>query len=130
MAVGGAVSVAVTLNGVYNALRVDFRQDSLLTAAYCLLPILCSPVFLLVRPVGRASLALTVMAIGFLATNAALNWRTCAELGYCISVTATVLKTLKTHLALAFFAVAAISLIAERVDERRKGADRKLKVKS
>ena len=90
---------------------------SVLTGAYCLLPILCFPVFLLVRPARRAALLL-VMAGGFLAAYSAINWRTCSELRYCTSVISTLLETLKTRLALAFFSVAAISLIAEAIDDR------------
>jgi hypothetical protein len=121
MLLGGIASAGVTLHGIYNALRVDLRQDSLLTGAYCLLPILCFPVFLLVRPARRAALLLAAMALGFLAAYSALSWRTCAELGYCTSIVATVWETLKTRISLTFLAVAAISLTAARVDDRRSG---------
>jgi hypothetical protein len=117
MLLGAIVSAGVTLHGIYNALRVDFSQDSLLSSTYCLLPILCFPVFVLVRPASRAAFLLAVLACGFLVAYSALNWRTCAELGYCTSILATVLETLSTRQVLGFLAVAAISLIAEKVDD-------------
>ena len=75
--------------------------------------------FLLLRPARRAALLLALLAYAFWAVYSVLNWRTCAELGYCGSVVSTVLLTLKTRMVLAFFAVAAISFIADAIDDRR-----------
>jgi hypothetical protein len=113
----GIISVGVTLNGVWSALRVDFRQDTVLSIVYCALPILCFPLFLLVRPPRRAAVLLSLMALTYLGAYSALNWRTCSELGYCISVTATVMQTLSTNMVLAFFAVVILSLLAQLVDD-------------
>src|SRR6516164_1353519 len=96
MVVGSLISTGVTLNGIYQVYAIDLRQGPLLAGAYCLLPILCFPVFLLVRPAGRAAFLLLILACGFLAVCSTLNWRTCSELGYCVSVTSTVLQTMKT----------------------------------
>jgi hypothetical protein len=127
--IGGVIGAFVTLNGIYNVLRIDLRQDSLLTGAYCLLPILCFPVFFLVRPARRAAFLLAIMACGFLAAYSALNWRTCSELGYCTSVITTVLETLRTRLTLAFFAIAVISFTAEKINDRSSGIGQKAKSK-
>jgi hypothetical protein len=118
MVVGSVISTGVTLNGIYQAYAIDLRQGPLLAGAYCLLPILCFPVFLLVRPAGRATFLLLILACGFLAVCSALNWRTCAELSYCVSATSTALQTLKTPSVLAFFGAAAIAFAAKTIDDR------------
>lgn len=118
LALAGVLSAGVTLYGMYSAIRVDFRQDTVLTVAYCTLPFLCLPVFLVFRPPHRAASLLTFMALTYLGVYSALNWRTCSALGYCESVTATVLLTLSTNVVLAYFAVVALSLLAQLVDDR------------
>jgi hypothetical protein len=119
MVAGSIVAAVLTLVGLYNGLRVDLREDSLLTGLYCLLPLLVSPVFFLVRPTRRAALLLVIMACGFLVVYSALNWRTCSELGYCASVGHTVLQTLGTRSVMAFFCVACIALIVGRLNDHR-----------
>jgi len=57
------------------------------------------------------------MALTFLGAYAALNWRTCSELGYCESVITTVMQTLSTNMVLAFFGVVILNLIALLVDD-------------
>lgn len=119
VAIGAIASAGISLHGIYQGYAVDFWQNSVLTGAYCLFPLLCFPVFLLMRPARRAALLLALLACAFWAVYSVLNWRTCAELGYCGSVASTVLLTLKTRMVLAFFAVAAISFIADAIDDRR-----------
>jgi hypothetical protein len=51
-------------------------------------------------------------ALGYLTVFSMLDWRTCAELGYCTSVAATVLETLATRPVEATFAVAILNLCA------------------
>ena len=118
LGLAGITSAAVSLYGIYAALQIDLRQDTLLTLIYCALPSLCLPVFFFVRPPSRAAFVLSLMALTYLGAYSALNWRTCSELGYCQSLTATVLQTLSTNVVLAFFAVVILSLMAQLVDDR------------
>ena len=119
MATGGVLSAGVSLYAVYAAYATDFRPNPVLTTAYCILPALCFPTFILVRRARRAATLLAIGALCFLAAYSALNWRTCAELGYCGSIATTVLVTLKTRIVLAFFAVPIIVWIAQSVDDRK-----------
>jgi hypothetical protein len=121
MTLAGILSAGVTLYGVYSANVIDFRQDTILTGLYCLLPFLSFPAFLLVRPAQRSAAMLAVLAVGYVGVFSALNWRTCAELGYCGSVASTVLETLKTRTVLAYFCVAAFRFAAEIVDDQKTG---------
>jgi hypothetical protein len=118
LAFAGILSAGITLHGIVAAIGVDLRQDTLLSLLYCALPVLCFPVFLLVRPASRSAFALSLMALTYLGAYSALNWRTCSELGYCEAVTATVMQTLSTNVVLAFFAVVILTLIAQLVDDR------------
>jgi hypothetical protein len=114
----GILSAGVSLYGLYTAIRIDLRQDTLLSCLYCGLPVLCFPVFLLFRPPSRSAFVLSLMALTYLGAYSALNWRTCSELGYCEALTATVMQTLSTNIVLAFFAVVILTLIAQLVDDR------------
>ena len=58
---GRSVERLVTLGGLYSVYGLDFRQDTVLSVLYCLLPILCFPVFILVRPARRSA----AIACGF-----------------------------------------------------------------
>ena len=118
LAFAGILSAGVTLYGLYAAIRIDLRQDTGLSLLYCALPVLCFPVFLLVRPPSRSAFVLSLMALTYLGAYSALNWRTCSELGYCEAVTATVMQTLSTNIVLAFFAVVILTLVAQLVDDR------------
>ena len=40
----------VSVHGVWSAMSIDLRQDTVLSCVYCAMPVLCFPVFLLVRP--------------------------------------------------------------------------------
>lgn len=115
-AMAGVVSAIVTLSGVYSIYGLDFRQDAVLSVLYCLLPILCFPVFILVRPAIRSTAAIAVCAAAYLVVYSMLNWRTCAAIGYCGSVASTVLETLMTRTASCFFEVALFSFAALIVD--------------
>ncbi|MBS1802824.1 MAG: hypothetical protein JST28_05625 [Acidobacteria bacterium] len=117
LAVAAVVSIGVSIHGVWNAMSVDFRQDTVLTSVYCAMPILCFPVFLLVRPASRSTFLLSLMALTFLGSYSVLNWRTCSELGYCESMMATTMQTLSTDMVLSFFAVVILNLIALLVDD-------------
>lgn len=117
LAVAAVVSLGVSVHGVWNAMSIDFRQDTVLTSVYCAMPILCFPVFFLVRPASRSTFLLSLMALTFLGSYSVLNWRTCSELGYCESIMATTMQTLSTDMVLGFFAVVILNLIALLVDD-------------
>ncbi len=121
MILAGILSAAVTLYGVYSAIAIDFRQDPILTGLYSLLPFLSFPVFLLVRPAQRSAILLAILAVAYAGVFAALNWRTCAELGYCGSVASTVLETLSTRTVLAYFGVAIFRFAAQIADDQTTG---------
>lgn len=117
LCIAGVISAVVSVHGVWSLLSVDLRQDTILTCVYCVAPILCFPVLLLVRPQSRSAILLSLMAITYLGAYSVLNWRTCSELGYCESVIATVMQTLSTNTVLGFFAVVILSLIAMLIDD-------------
>ena len=118
LCIAGIISVAVSIHGVWSILSIDLKQDTVLSCVYCVLPILCFPVLLLVRPQSRSAILLSLMAITYLGAYSVLNWRTCSELGYCESILATVMQTLSTNVVLGFFAVVILSLIAMLIDDR------------
>ena len=118
LALAGILSAGVTLFGIGRSFGVDLRQDTLLSCLYCGLPVLCFPVFLLVRPPRRSAVLLSLMALTYLGAYSALNWRTCSELGYCDSIFATVMQTISINQVLAFFGVVILSLTAQLVDDR------------
>ena len=118
LTLAGILSAGVSVYGVVASIRMDVRQDTLLSCLYCGLPALCFPVFLLVRPPRRAAVVLSLMALTYLGAYSALNWRTCSELGYCDSLMATVMLTLSTNAVLAYFAVVILSLLAHLIDDQ------------
>jgi hypothetical protein len=125
LALAGILSAGVTLSGIGHSFGIDLRQDTLLSLLYCALPVLCFPVFLLVRPPRRAAVLLSLMALTYLGAYSALNWRTCSELGYCQSLVATIFQTLSINIVLAFFAVVILSLLAQLADDHSSLWDRR-----
>ena len=117
LAIAAVLAAGVSVHGVWSAMSIDLRQDTVLSVVYCAMPVLCFPVFFLVRPASRSTFLLSLMALTFLGAYSTLNWRTCSELGYCDSVIATVMQTLSTNMVLAFFAVVILNLIALLVDD-------------
>lgn len=118
LVLAGILSAGVTLNGIWSATGLDFAQDTVLSIVYCAMPILCFPVFLLMRLQSQSGILLSLMAITYVGAYSALNWRTCSELGYCASMLETVAQTLSTNVVLAFFGVVILILIAQLVDDR------------
>jgi hypothetical protein len=116
------LSASVTLHAIYAAWAVDLRANPILTSLYCIFPGLSFLVFLFVRLPRPEAIAQTILAFGYLTTASMLNWRTCAELGYCSTVASTVLETLKTKPILALFAVAIFSFIAIALNESSRSA--------
>lgn len=118
IALAAVLSAVVSAHGIWFAMSIDLRQDTVLSIVYCAMPVLCLPVLLLVRPLSRSTFILSLMALTFLGSYSALNWRTCSELGYCESVIATVMQTLSTNVVLAYFAVVILNLITLLVDDK------------
>jgi hypothetical protein len=121
LSAAGIVSAWVSVHGVWSFLSIDLKQDTAISFIYCALQALCFPVFLLARPVNRAAFVLSLMALVYVAAYSALNWRTCSELGYCVSEIGTVMQTVSTDTVLGFFAVVILSLIAILVDDHSVG---------
>lgn len=114
----GLFSCVVTAYGLRSALGIDIHFDPVLSTLYLALPILSLPVFFLARPFRKLALLQPILAIAYLAAYSALNWRTCASFGFCSSVSATVLLTLRTHSVLAFFAAAILSIATVVTDAK------------
>jgi hypothetical protein len=123
LAVAAVLSLGISMRGVWAAMSIDLRQDTVLSLVYCAMPILCFPVLFLVRPASRSTFLLSLMALTFLGSYSALNWRTCSEMGYCESILATVMQTLSTNIVLGFFAVVILNLIALLVDDHKSAWD-------
>ena len=111
----GACALFVTLHGLRGAYGIEFRTDTLISVVYCAFPIASFFVFLFVKA-PKVEIALHLLiAIGYWSAFSFLNWRTCAELGYCSTVASTVLMTLSTKPVLAAFAVIFFSTAAQRI---------------
>jgi hypothetical protein len=123
------LSASVTLHAVYAAWAVDLRANPILTSLYCIFPGLSFLVFLFVRLPRPEAIIQAILAFGYLITASMLNWRTCAELGYCGTSASTVLETLRTKPILASFAVAILSFIAILLNQgsRRSGAETRVR---
>jgi hypothetical protein len=116
----GVGSAWVTAYGVYAYTGANLSIDTVTMSLYCFLPMLSLPVFLLSFWRHRASVAAHfAMAFAYLISYSMLNWRTCAELGYCSTVAATVRETLVTRPVLITFAVALLNLLTLQLARRK-----------
>jgi hypothetical protein len=114
----GICSIFVSVRGLDGAYGIDFRLDTLVSVLYCAIPIASFFIFLFVKaPKLEAALHL-VIAVGYLSNYSILNWRTCAELGYCETVASTVLETLRTKPVEAAFGVVVFCLAALLLGQR------------
>lgn len=105
------LSFAVSVYGLLPFASADFRQDAAVMILYCVLPVLSFPVTLLFSRSLRWSVALHwILALGYLTAYSLLDWRTCAELGYCQGVLSTVFATLTGRRVQGVFAVAVLNL--------------------
>jgi len=95
---------------------MDLRQNTLLTFAYCALPLLSLPVYLLALGVRKLLPLQAILLVAYLPAYSALNWRTCAELGYCVSFVSVVLTTIATSKVMLFWGVALSSAAAFEVE--------------
>jgi len=116
----GLLSFGMSGHGFYMCAASGLRQDSIAAAFFCLLPGLSFPAFLWsLRERRGANLLHWVLAVCYLAVFSVLNWRTCSELGYCSTVSATVIETLTTRPVEAMFAVAIFGFAALLLDRNR-----------
>ena len=121
----GLLSFAVTAYGVYSFIAADLRQDTALVSLFCLLPALSFPVFLFSMRLPRISNAAQwVIAAAYLAVYSQLDWRTCAEAGYCDGVAGVVLRTLSTWPVEASIAVALLNVAALLLRGKQRPAPR------
>jgi hypothetical protein len=115
----GLCSLFVSIRGLGGAYGIDFRVDTLVSAIYVVLPVSSFFIFLFVKAQKLEVTLHAIVAIGYLTTFSILNWRTCAELGYCGSVASMVFETLRIKPVLAAFGVIVFSFAALLVDARR-----------
>jgi hypothetical protein len=113
----GILSFLVMGWGLYSVMSVDFRLNPALTILYCAIPILCFPLFLLVRLRRKPAWWMGVAGCAFLAVYSMLNWRSCSALAVCGSVAGTVWMTLWTFPVLAFFCTTVASWAAMALRE-------------
>ena len=108
----GLFSCLLTLYGLAAIRGLDLRQNTLLSVVYCALPLLSLPLYLLGLAVRRLLPVQVVLVFAYIPVYFALNWRTCAELGYCGSKASVVFMTIGTPKVLLFLGVALSSLAA------------------
>lgn len=101
----GLCSIFVSVRGLDGAYGIEFRLNTLVSVLYCAIPIASFFIFLFVKAPKLEVALHAVIAVGYLSTYSILNWRTCAELGYCGTVASTVLETLRTKPVEAAFGV-------------------------
>jgi hypothetical protein len=104
-ALAALLSLVVMGHGLVSAVFIDTRFNPVLSILYCVLPILSFPVFVLARLFRKLVVLQVILLLAWIPVYSALNWRTCASLGYCTTVAATVILTLKTPVVLAFIGV-------------------------
>ena len=121
MTVTGILNAVITVYGAYLWISIDFDLNPVLTYLFSTLPLLCFPTFLLVRRPTKSAAIIAILALAYFIVYSVLNWRTCAELGYCTSVLSTVVHTLTTWTVLAFFAVPILTFVAQYVDRPQAG---------
>jgi hypothetical protein len=118
----GVFSGLLAFYGLAAIRGLDLRQNTLLSVAYCALPLLSLPLFLLALAVRRLLPLQALLLLAYIPVYSVLNWRTCAELGYCGSMASVVHMTIATPKVLLFWGVA-LSSLAAFVVERRCGFD-------
>jgi hypothetical protein len=108
----GLCSVFVSVRGLEGAYGIDFRIDALVSTLYVVFPVASFFIFLFIKAPKLEAALHAIVAVGYLTTFSILNWRTCAELGYCGTVASTVVETLKTKPVAASFGVVIFCLAA------------------
>lgn len=115
----GILCMMVSFRGVLSVYGMDFRINPIISTIYCTLPTLSILVFALMKRPRAEFLAHLAIAVGYLASFSFLNWRTCAELGYCSTVAATVWETFRIRPVLYAWGVVLLALLAIVMDLKR-----------
>lgn len=115
-ALTGIFCMIVSFRGALSVYGIDFRINPIISAIYCTLPTLSILVFALVKRPRPEFFAHLTIAAGYLASFSFLNWRTCAELGYCSSVSSTVWETLRIRPMLCAWGVVVLASLAILMD--------------
>jgi hypothetical protein len=111
--VTGVGCLVLSAYGAYLYVASGLQHDSPIVTLFCLFPMLSFPAFLLSFWRIRVAAAMQcALAAGYLTFHSMLDWRTCAELGYCGSVSSTVAGALKARSVEAAFAVAILHVAA------------------
>jgi hypothetical protein len=118
----GLFSCLLTVYGVAAIHGLDLRQNTVLSVFYCALPLLSLPFFFLALAVRKLLPLQVTLVLAYIPVYSALNWRTCAELGYCGSMASVVLMTIVTSKVRLFCGVA-LSSVAAFLVERGDAAD-------
>ncbi len=108
----GIFSCLLTLYGLAAMRGLDFRQNTVLSVAFCALPLLSLPLYLLALAVRKLLPFQAILLLAYIPVYTALNWRSCAELQYCGSIASVILATIMTSKVLLFCGVALASLVA------------------
>jgi len=108
----GVFSCLLTLYGLAAVRGMDLHQNTMLSFAYCALPLLSLPLYLLALAVRKLLPLHAILLLAYIPVYSALNWRTCAELGYCGSIASVVFTTIATSKVLLFWGVALGSFAA------------------
>jgi hypothetical protein len=112
----GLFLVAYGFSAIYG---MDFHENPFLSIAYCALPFLALPALLLGLRWRGLAVVPALLAVTYLAVYSALNGRTCGSVGDCGSMASTVLTTLRTHSAIAFFGAAILSFAAASLKHKQ-----------
>ena len=110
-ALTGILCMMVSFRGALSVYGIDFRINPVMSTIYCTLPTLSILVFALIKRPRIELLAHLTIAAGYLASFSFLNWRTCAELGYCSTVGATVWETFRIRPVTYAWGVVFLSLL-------------------
>jgi hypothetical protein len=103
----GAGCLVLSAYGAYLYAASGLQHDSPIVTLFCLFPMLSFPVFLFSFWWLRVAAAIQfALAVGYLTFHSMLDWRTCAELGYCGSVSSTIAGALKASSVEAAFVLA------------------------
>lgn len=114
--IAGILSCLLTLYGLAAVRGMDLHQDTMLSFTYCALPLLSLPLYVLALVARKLLPVQTILVLAYIFVYSALNWRTCAELGYCGSVASVVLLTIATSKVMLFWGVALSSAAAFAVE--------------
>ena len=115
-ALTGILCMMVSFRGGLSVYGMDFRINPIISVIYCALPTVSILVFALVKRPRPEFIAHLTIAVGYLASFSFLNWRTCAAVGYCTTVSATVWETFLIRPVLYAWGVVLLAVFAILMD--------------